>query len=151
MSSRVSEPAVPEAAAASEATPPRTTRSAIAKDVSEDKSWMVSMPDTAGEQPRLPRLLPGGFRALGDDLERRSREWSIMVRLLEQQRLFLESAEQERDRLYRDLARVVPEVQAAGQSVRSAMDATKAGDISGDLANLCSKNLHALDELEKVA
>lgn len=100
---------------------------------------------------RAPKLLPGGFLAIGEDLERRAREWANMVRLLEQHRLHLESAEAERDAAYDKLARVVPIVQETGEALKSAMDACKAGEMSGDLANVYARNSRALDELEKIA
>ena len=129
----------------------RSGRSVIAKDVSDDRSWKVSAPDLGGDPTRLPTLLPGGFRGLGDDLERRSREWANMVRLLEQQRLHLESAEQEREALYDKLSRLVPEVQESGRLLKGAVEACKAGEMSGDLSAQFTRNARALDELERAS
>lgn len=100
---------------------------------------------------RLPRRIAGGFRAVGDELDRRSRDWKNMVRLLEQQRPQLESAEAERDRLYEILARVGPEVQESGRTLKAMLDTTKSGDVSGDLTAQFTKSLNALEELENVA
>lgn len=112
----------------------------------------AGLPSDPGAEPmRAPRLLPGGFLAVGEDLERRAREWANMVRLLEQHRLHLESAEAERDGVYDKLARVVPIVQETGDALKAAMEACKAGEMSGDLATVYARNSRALDELEKIA
>ncbi|MEC5289303.1 hypothetical protein VSX64_04065 [Aurantimonas sp. C2-6-R+9] len=100
---------------------------------------------------RLPRRIAGGFQGVGDDLDRRARDWRNTVRLLEQQRPQLESAETEHARLHEALARIVPEVQENGRALKALLDTTKTGDISGDLATQFNKNLNSLDELESVA
>ncbi|WP_206452823.1 hypothetical protein [Aurantimonas marina] len=105
-------------------------------------------PETAA---RLPRRIAGGFQGVGDDLDRRARDWRNTVRLLEQQRPQLESAEAEHARLHEALARIVPEVQENGRALKALLDTTKTGDISGDLATQFNKNLNSLDELESVA
>lgn len=102
-------------------------------------------------EPRLPKQIVGGFRAVGEDLERRSREWTNMVRLLEQHRLHLESAEGERDLLYDRLTEIVPDVQESGRSLKSMLETSKSGEVAGELATHFDKNMRALDELEKVA
>src|SRR5215217_733632 len=47
------------------------------------------------------------YARVSDELERRSREWTAMVRLLEQNRHTLDCAEMERDAAYDELARIV--------------------------------------------
>lgn len=101
------------------------------------------------EASRLPKHIAGGFRAVGDDLERRSREWTHMVRLLDQHRLHLESAESQRDELEERLKAILPEVEESGRALKAMMERSKSGDISGDLAAQFDRNLRALDELEK--
>jgi hypothetical protein len=92
-----------------------------------------------------------GFLAIGEDLERRSREWSKMVRLLQQHREFLDSAETERDAAYAELESIVPVVQATSRELEAAMDAVRAGEEPSDLSTLFVKNGEALDALERVA
>ncbi|MEF2074115.1 hypothetical protein [Consotaella aegiceratis] len=101
--------------------------------------------------PRLPRQIPGGFGTLGDDLDRRARDWRNMVRVLEQQRPQLELAESEHERLYEALARVVPEVQETGRQLRTMIENATNGEMTGDLAGQFNKSLGALDKLESVA
>lgn len=99
----------------------------------------------------LPRKISGGFSGVADELDRRSRDWGMMVRLLEQQRLHLETSEKERDRLYADLESILPGVRASGKSLEKAVGTTKSGDVSGNLSALFVDNLRALDQLENVA
>lgn len=100
---------------------------------------------------RLPRHIAGGFVGVGHDLDRRAREWRNTVRLLEQQRPQLEAAEAERDRLYEAFRSVTAEVQKSGDAFKSMLDATKAGNVAGNLAGQFTSNLKALDELESVS
>jgi hypothetical protein len=99
----------------------------------------------------LPRHIPGGFSSVAADLDRRGRDWTMMVRLLEQQRLQLETAEQERTRLYAALEAVLPGAVGTGRTVDQAIEKTKNGDVSSNLSSLFSDNLRELDELENVA
>lgn len=99
---------------------------------------------------RLPRRIAGGFRGLTDDLDRRARDWRAIVRLMEQQRPQLEMAEAERDRLGEALAKVVAEVQESGRSLKTLLDTTRSGDVTGDLAGQFSRNVNALEQLEDV-
>ncbi|MDB5513038.1 MAG: hypothetical protein JWR08_2521 [Enterovirga sp.] len=91
------------------------------------------------------------FAAIGEELERRSRQSATMVRLLEQHRQQLQSAEKERDAAYEKLARVVPVVQETAQALREAMDARKIDEDPARMHRLFMLNGRALDELEKVA
>ncbi|GGK27458.1 hypothetical protein [Salinarimonas ramus] len=102
------------------------------------------------EPVRLPRRIPGGFRGLTDDLDRRARDWRAIVRLMEQQRPQLEMAEIERDRLADALGRVVMEVQESGKSLKTMLDTTRSGDVSGDLAAQFTRQVGALEQLEDV-
>lgn len=92
-----------------------------------------------------------GFMAIGEELERRSRAWGNMVRLLEQYRQQLEAAEADRDATHADFSRIVPAVLEAARELKDAMDSTKAGQGTNDIAALFAKNAEALDQLEKVA
>lgn len=91
------------------------------------------------------------FMAVGEDLERRSRQSATMARLLEQHRQQLQTAEKERDAAYDKLARVVPVVQETAQSLREALDARKLDEDPARMHRLFMLNGRALDELEKVA
>lgn len=91
------------------------------------------------------------FATIGEELERRSRQSATMVRLLEQHRQQLESAEKQRDDAYDKLARVVPLVQETGHALREAMEARKVDDDPARMHRLFMLNGRALDELEKVA
>lgn len=91
------------------------------------------------------------FAAIGEDLERRSRQSATMVRLLEQHRQQLMTAEKERDAAYEKLARVVPVVQETAMALREAMDARKVDEDAARMHKLFMLNGRALDELEKVA
>ncbi|WP_375461885.1 hypothetical protein [uncultured Enterovirga sp.] len=99
----------------------------------------------------LPRQISGGFAAVAEDLERRGRDWTMMVRLLEQQRLHLETAERERTRLYETLESILPEVRRTGETLETSIETTKSGDVSANLSALFVENLRALDELENTA
>ncbi|MCQ8781628.1 hypothetical protein [Mangrovibrevibacter kandeliae] len=112
----------------------------------------IRPPAVSGEAlTRLPQRIPGGFRSVKDDLDRRARDWKNMVRLLEQLRPQLEIAESERDKLYSKLGRVVAQAEESGKVLRSALESTKAGEAPGDISNLFAKNLAGLEELENVA
>ena len=103
------------------------------------------------ESVRPPRHIAGGFRQVGEDLERRSREWVTMVRLLDQHRHHLESAETERDRLTARLDEIAPQVLEQGRSLKAMLEASKSGDISGDLAAEFDRSMAGLNELERTA
>ena len=72
-------------------------------------------PAAAGAaRPALPTV---EYARVSDELERRSREWTAMVRLLEQNRHTLDCAEMERDAAYDELARIVPIVQETAKEL----------------------------------
>lgn len=91
------------------------------------------------------------FAAIGEDLERRSRQSATLVRLLEQHRQQLLTAERERDAAYDQLSRIVPVVHETARNLREAMDARKVEDDTARMHKLFMMNGRALDELEKVA
>lgn len=91
------------------------------------------------------------FMAVGEDLERRSRQSATMARLLEQHRIQLQTAEKERDTAYEKFGRVVPVVQETAQALREALDARKLDEDPAKMHRLFMLNGRALDELEKVA
>lgn len=99
----------------------------------------------------LPRHVEGGFAGVAMDLDRRSRDWSMMHRLLEQQRLQLETSENERERLYAELELLLPEVQTTALALTRTIARTRSGDVSTNLSALFVDNLHALDKLENVS
>src|SRR5215217_6059580 len=106
-------------------------------------------PAAAGAaRPALPTV---EYARVSDELERRSREWTAMVRLLEQNRHTLDCAEMERDAAYDELARIVPIVQETAKELTAAMDASRSGPPSPDLPELFAKNSESLDQLEKVS
>jgi hypothetical protein len=115
------------------------------------KGWWAVIPENGGDAPRLPNRIAGGFKGLGDDLERRTRDFGLMARLLEQQRLELETAERERRSLYGQLPQVVAAVQEAERAVTAAVEKSQDGDLTGDLTTLFAKSGRALDDLEKLA
>ena len=100
---------------------------------------------------RLPRRIAGGFAGVGNDLERRARDWRNTYRLMEQQRPHLEAAEAERDRLHEALERAVGEVKESSHIFKEAIHRTKEGDVSSDLGPQFARCLEGLDELESVA
>ncbi len=118
----------------------------------EDRSNMRKVPVIATLETNDPaKFNATGFLAIGEDLERRSREWSKMVRLLQQHREILDSAETERDTVYADLERVIPLVQETARELETAMDAVRGGEEPADLSVLFVKNGEALDQLERLA
>lgn len=99
----------------------------------------------------LPRHISGGFKQVADDLDQRSRDAALMVRLLEQLRLQLESSEMEGARLYAQLDGTLPSVQKTSKALQERIVATKLGDVSANLSALFSDNLKVLDELENIS
>jgi hypothetical protein len=104
----------------------------------------------AGEADAEADAMPPVF-AEREHLERRSRQSATLVRLLEQHRQQLLTAERERDAAYDQLARIVPVVHETARTLREAMDARKVEDDTARMHKLFMMNGRALDELEKVA
>lgn len=107
--------------------------------------------DSSADSTRLPRTIAGGFRGIGDDLERRAREWRGVVRLLQQQGPQFEASEAERERLQEQLGRVVAEINENSRSLKSLLAATKNGDASGNLSAGFAKSAATLEDLETIA
>src|SRR5215211_273721 len=102
---------------------------------------------TAELSPLPTALTPGGKSEASrrpEISERRSREWTAMVRLLEQNRHTLDCAEMERDAAYEELARILPIVQETAKELTAAMDASRSGRPSPDLPELFAKNSESL-------
>ena len=125
---------------------PSGARPVVRKDATPEKAPL----DPLAESMRGGHPIEGGFTAVREDLERRSREWTNMVRLLDQHRQQLEAAEKERDAAYLELARLMPTVQDTARDFKTAMERCKAGERGIDLAGLCARNGAALQDLEKV-
>lgn len=106
---------------------------------------------TRDKAPRLPRRIEGGFRGLNDAIDHRSREWRAIVRTLNHQRMQVEAAEAERDRLNKIFDRIAPEVQETNRSLCALLETTKDGDISGDLSAQFAANERVLSDLEALA
>jgi hypothetical protein len=103
------------------------------------------------EAGRAAKNSAAGFQAVSEELERRSREWTKMVRLLDLNRQNLDAAEAERDAAYAELSMIVPIVEQTARELKAAMEAGRAGEQSPDLATLFSTNGEALDRLERVS
>lgn len=82
-------------------------------------------------------------------LEHRSRQWSMTIRLLEQQRQYLRSIEVQRDDSYRRLAEIMHMVEETFRNLKTATD--KDEKTPADLESLLEKNRKALEQLENVA
>ena len=108
-------------------------------------------PEPSNDGPQAAKQAEAPFTAIGEDLERRSRSWGNMVRMLEQHRRQLEGAEADRDATHSDFSRIVPAVLEAARELKDAMDATKAGQGRDNIPALFDKNAEALDRLESVA
>lgn len=108
-------------------------------------------PLAPGPASRAARSAASGYASVSEELERRNREWTAMIRVLEQNRHALESAELERDAAYEELARIVPVVQETGKQLKAAMNATRDGQPAADLADLFVRSGDALDQLESVS
>jgi len=130
---------------------PANVRPVVRKDTAPSTEMPAKKAaEPTGDAMRSPTLA-GGFAAVRDDLERRTRESAHMVRLLEQHRQHLEATERERDAAYDELARIIPMVQDSARELKTAMDQCKAGELGADLASLWLRNGKALEELENVA
>jgi hypothetical protein len=143
-----------------EEAPPQTERSSEPSTVmplrrTEERGNLRKGPpeQSAAPQEPAPSQAAGeiAFSAIGQELERRSREWAAMVRLLDQRRQQLESAEADRDTTHGEFAKIVPAVLEAARELKDAMEATKAGRSASDVGALFAKNAEALERLENVA
>jgi chromosome segregation ATPase len=94
---------------------------------------------------------PQGVSEMHTFLEHRSRQWSAMLRLQEQQRLQLQALEAERDAEYKRLEAAVDAVQKALRGVRATTDMTRDTRNAGEAEKAIELNRTALDQLETVA
>lgn len=98
-----------------------------------------------------PARRPEGASEMHSFLEHRSRQWSAMLRLQEQQRLQVTALESERDAEYKRLEAAVESVQKALRGLRAATEANKDNRNASELDQAIEVNRNALDELETVA
>ncbi|HEY8565158.1 MAG TPA: hypothetical protein VIL65_06630 [Beijerinckiaceae bacterium] len=98
----------------------------------------------------LPREIIGGFHGLSADLDQQSKEFRAVVRLLRQQRLQVEAAETDRDRLYEALEQRAPAARESSRELQALLATTKQGDITSDLTAAFARNEQTLEELEAV-
>jgi chromosome segregation ATPase len=128
-------------------------------------------PAAATEIERAPALAPGGGNGNGADmarvgeprrradsvadlhsfLEQRSRQWSSVLRLLEQQRVQIQTVETERDGEYQKLAAAVEAAEQAMRAVRAATDLSKDARPAAEIEKIIEHNRVTLDQLETVA
>ena len=106
-------------------------------------------PDDDAPRPATP--LKTALMAIRDDLERRSREWMTVARLVEQSRQHLAAAESDRDATYKQLVEIVPLVEETARDLKAATDSYQEGETPRDLKALFERNGQALDQLEKLA
>jgi hypothetical protein len=113
---------------------------------------------TAKEAPAEPQggqasKAPGvpSFFDLRHVLEQRSREWTTMVRQLEQHRQHLSALEQEQSATYEQLERIVPVVQGTYRTLKASIEAKKSGEPAAEIDEVAAVNARALEELEKLA
>jgi|1185.fasta_scaffold368034_1 hypothetical protein len=84
-------------------------------------------------------------------LEQRSREWTTMVRQLEQHRHHLSALEAEQSATYEQLERIVPVVQGTYRTLKNSIEARKSGEAASEIDEVAAVNARALEELEKLA
>jgi hypothetical protein len=98
-----------------------------------------------------PRRRADSVADLHSFLEQRSRQWSSVLRLLEQQRVQIQTVEAERDAEYQKLGAAVEAVEQALRAVRAATDLTKDARPAGEIDKVIEHNRATLDQLETVA
>ena len=103
----------------------------------------------AGKQAKAPGA--ASFFDLRHVLEQRSREWTTMVRQLEQHRHHLSALEAEQSATYEQLERIVPVVQGTYRTLKSSIEARKSGEAASEIDEVAAVNARALEELEKLA
>jgi hypothetical protein len=106
----------------------------------------------SGEALSAPKA-PGtaSFFDLRHVLEQRSREWTTMVRQLEQHRQHLSALEAEQSATYEQLERIVPVVQGTYRTLKASIEAKKSGEAAAEIDEVAAVNARALEELEKLA
>jgi hypothetical protein len=103
---------------------------------------------TRSDHNRSNRRIPGGLSKLTDDLGVKARDMKHVVMLLEQQRPQIDAAEVAQDRLQEEIDRVYNRVKEGTRSLKTMLDAAKAGDLGADVAAQFVKNGKMMDELE---
>jgi chromosome segregation ATPase len=84
-------------------------------------------------------------------LEQRSRQWSSVLRLLEQQRVQIQTVEAERDVEYQKLSAAVEQAEQALRAVKAATDLTKDARPASEIDKIIEHNRATLDQLETAA
>lgn len=84
-------------------------------------------------------------------LERRSRQWSTNVRLLEQHRQLVLSVEAERESEYARLRAIVESAEQSLRAVRAATDPQTENRVFGELEKVLENNRLTLEQLETIA
>jgi hypothetical protein len=98
------------------------------------------------------RDAPANFESVAElhsFLEHRSRQWSMTIRLLEQQRQYLRGIEVQREDGYKKLAEIMEMVVETARNLKSATE--KDGRSVAEVEIICEKNRKALDQLENIA
>lgn len=122
--------------------PPQPPRRPARLDFTEKREPIL-------EQRREP---PANFESVAElhsFLEHRSRQWSMTIRLLEQQRQYLRGVEVQREDGYKKLAEIMEAVVETARSLKSATE--KDGRSAAEVEIICEKNRKALDQLENIA
>ena len=126
-----------ETASAPPAEAERAPRAANANEMAPTRAEPRSRTDAVGELH--------GF------LEHRSRQWSSVLRLLEQLRLHVQAVEAEREAEHRKLEAAMAAVEQPLRALKAAADPSRENRASGELDKVIESNRVALDQLETVA
>jgi hypothetical protein len=125
----------------------------VAPEQSADRNAPV-VPRRPAMRQDMPekREVPKNFESVAElhsFLEHRSRQWSMTIRLMEQQRQYLRSVEVQREDNYKKLAEIMDMVVDTARTVKNATD--REGRTPVDLEAIFEKNRRALDQLENVS
>jgi hypothetical protein len=114
---------------------------------------MANQANAQSGETRIAPKAPGtaSFFDLRHVLEQRSREWTTMVRQLEQHRQHLSGLEAEQTATYEQLERIVPVVQGTFRTLKASIEAKKSGEAAAEIDEVAAVNARALEELEKLA
>ena len=124
----------------------------VAPEQSADRNAPVVPRRPARPEYPEKREVPKNFESVAElhsFLEHRSRQWSMTIRLMEQQRQYLRSVEVQREDNYKKLAEIMDMVVETARTVKSATD--REGRTPVDLEAIFEKNRRALDQLENVS
>lgn len=147
MSANLSRAELLEMALSSEAE--KTTPEAAGGASGTEASIVPSQPEPVRRYEDARR--PDGASDIHSFLEHRSRQWSAMLRLQEQQRIQVSALEAERDTEYKRLDVAVEAVQKAIRGLRTAVELNKEGRNVAEVERAMELNRAALDQLETVA